>query len=95
MAATTGTGTEALALSAGYALVADDGVVGEVETPLFAPDHHEPDYLVVRLGGGGAARRPVVPCALVARVDASARVVRVHGARADLAALPDHLPLAP
>jgi len=83
-----------LALSSGFRVVAHDGPVGVVETPLFPPDEAEPDFLVLRVGDRLHQRRPVVPAALVERVDPHARVVHVHGSRNVIAALPEHLPLA-
>jgi hypothetical protein len=83
-----------LSLCCGYRVHADDGELGVVETPLFPPDGSEPDFLVLRIADGAGARRPVVAAALVEAVDAERRVVRVHGLRADLALLPEHLPLA-
>lgn len=83
-----------LALSAGFSVHTRDGVVGVVETPLFPPDQATPDFLVVRVGGRLHSRHPVVAAALVEEVDASARVVRVRGARDEIARLPEHLPIA-
>ena len=81
----------ALAACAGFRVVAEDGEVGVVDTPLFPGAGATPDFLVVRTDGG---RRPVVPVALVAGVDAAERVVSVRGARQEVAALPEHLPVA-
>lgn len=83
-----------LALSSGFTVVAGDGPVGVVETPLFPPDQSAPDFLVLRVGDRLHQRRPVLPAALVERVDPHARVVRVHGSRDEIARLPEHLPLA-
>jgi hypothetical protein len=82
-----------LALSTGFAVEADDGWVGVVETPLFPPDRAEPDYLVLRVGRVHP-RRPIVSTLLVERVDPHARIVRVHGSRTDIERLPERLPLA-
>ena len=83
-----------LALSSGFTVLAGDGLVGVVETPLFPPDQSEPDFLVLRVGDRLHERRPVVPAALVERVDPHARVVHVHGSRDEIVGLPEHLPLA-
>jgi hypothetical protein len=82
-----------LALSGGFAVVADDGVVGVVETPLFPPDGTEPDFLVLRIGRLHP-RRPILSATLVEHVDRDARRVRVRGSRDDIERLPEHLPLA-
>ena len=82
-----------LSLSSGFTVEASDGVVGTVETPLFPPDDTVPDFLVVRVGRLNP-RRPVVAAALVEAVDATARVIRVHGRRDEILRLPEHLPLA-
>jgi hypothetical protein len=83
-----------LASSAGFEVVAADGVLGVVETPLFPPDVAEPDFLVVRVTSPGETRRPVVSAALVREVDPARRVVSVRGLRGLLAHLPEHLPIA-
>ena len=83
-----------LASSAGFEVVASDGVLGVVETPLFPPDVAEPDFLVVRVGSGEETRRPVVAAALVSDVDPARRRVSVTGPRGLLARLPEHLPIA-
>jgi hypothetical protein len=82
-----------LATSHGFSVVASDGVVGEVQTPLFPPDYDEPDYLVIQIGTP-RRRRPVVSTALVERVDAGRRLVFVRAVANELSRLPEHLPLA-
>lgn len=82
-----------LAVSSGFAVLARDGAVGVVETPLFPPDEPTPDFLVLRVGRVNP-RRPVLATALVERVDLRTRVVHVRGSRDDVLALPEHLPLA-
>jgi hypothetical protein len=82
-----------LAFTCGFAVEAEDGPVGVVETPLFPPDRREPDFLVLRVGRI-LPRRPVVRTALVEGVDAKTRIVRIRGRRAEIAHLPEHLPLA-
>jgi hypothetical protein len=77
----------------GYIVVADDGWLGDVETPLFGSDSSEPDYLVVRAHSDGPARRSLVPVSLVRRVDVEDRLVHVRGNIWELARLPGTLPL--
>jgi hypothetical protein len=83
-----------LAYCTGFGVEAADGVVGEVETPLFPPDAAVPDYLVVRLSRGGRVRRPVVATELVQRIDLSRRVIVVRGTEREITRLPERLPLA-
>lgn len=83
----------ALAYCGGFRVEAADGVLGVVETPLFPPDVAAPDYLVIRANGRGRVHRPVVSTALVTSVDAARRVVVLSGLAAELARLPEHLPL--
>jgi hypothetical protein len=82
-----------LSLASGFTVAASDGVVGVVETPLFPPDETVPDFLVLRVGRLHP-RRPILPAALVERVDLDARVVHVRGRRDEILQLPEHLPLA-
>ncbi len=82
-----------LSLSGGFTVVASDGVVGVVETPLFPPDDTVPDFLVVRVGRL-KPRRPVVAAALVESVDPAGRIVHLRGRREEILRLPEHLPLA-
>ena len=84
----------ALATCGGFCVEASDGTAGVVEILLFPPDDTIPDFLVLRVGGGLRPRHPVLPAALVDHVDATSRVVHVHGSRAEIARLPEHLPLA-
>ena len=83
-----------LARSHGFSVRAEDGVVGEVETPLFPPDGDEADYLVVRVTDDATVRLPIVPAGLVVAVDATRRVVCVAGRRADITGRPERLPFA-
>ena len=62
-------GHRILAHCSGFRFEATDGLVGEVETPLFPPDAAEPDFLVVRTSGRARVCRPVVATALVERID--------------------------
>jgi hypothetical protein len=85
-----------LARSHGYVVLADDGWLGHVETPVFERDSSEVEYLVVRAPGGkGLARRALVSRSLVRRVDLEDRFVHVRGTTRELSRLPDSLPLSP
>lgn len=81
-----------LARSHGYLVLASDGPVGVVETPLFPPDADEPDYLVVRRGRRLRSRRPVVHVSLVRRFEPGVVVLRATADEVDR--LPENLPLA-
>jgi len=74
--------------------VALDGTCGTVETPLFPPDTDTPDYLMLRLEPvrGGCAF-PIVSAALVDGVDLGTRCVHLQATIAELASLPQDLPL--
>jgi hypothetical protein len=78
----------------GFRAVASDGLAGAVETPLFDADDSEPDYLIIRVRTGLRLRRPVVPAVLVEAVDPERRLVYLRGSTAEIARLPEHLPLA-
>jgi hypothetical protein len=67
---------------------------GAVETPLFPADSAEPDYLIVRLASRVRRALPIVPVALVESVDVEREVVYVAATRHELAAFPQHLPVA-
>lgn len=86
--------TDLLARCHGYLAVATDGPCGVVKTPLFPPEGSDPDFLVVRMGGRIRPRFPVVPTALVSEVDPGRELVVLEATRAEVAALPEHLPLA-
>lgn len=77
----------------GYVVAASDGLLGEVETPVFPPDSPEPDYLVVRVGTAGHSRLPVIPVGLIQEINADRRLVRIRGGREELAQLPENLPV--
>ncbi len=78
----------------GFLALADDGELGEIETPLFASDADRPDYLIVRTSGRfRRARRPVVPAVRAEGVDRERRLVYLRGTVAELADLPESLPL--
>jgi hypothetical protein len=83
----------ALARCHGFLAVSRRGPIGEVETPLFASDRLDPDYLVVRLTVRGRTRRPLVPIALVERVDELGEIVYFRDDLPEVDALPEHLPL--
>ena len=84
----------ALARCHGYDAVALDGTCGTVETPLFPPDTDMPDYLVLRLepARGGCAF-PIVAAAVVDGIDLDSRSVHLQATIAELALLPQDLPL--
>lgn len=82
-----------LRLCHGYRVDAEDGAAGVVQTPLFAPDCDEPDYLLVRTDADLGARRALVAVALVSGVHPDSMVVSLAGPRAALALLPETLPL--
>jgi hypothetical protein len=82
-----------LATSAGYSVVADDGLVGVVETPIFSRYADEPDYLIVRVGSAAPFRRLTIPVALVKSTDSSARSVVIAETLIEIAALPVNLPV--
>jgi hypothetical protein len=83
-----------LAQCEGCQVLAEDGLVGEVERPLFPPDGNEPDYLVVRVRKRVWGRVPVISTALVVAIDAARGLIWVRGDRERIAGLPEHLPLA-
>jgi hypothetical protein len=63
----------------GYELEAIDGVVAEVETPLFPPHSADPDYLLLRLRQPGRLfpEFALLPAGAVASVDGETRRVTV------------------
>jgi len=87
-------GLPILACCSGFHVEAADGVVGEVETPLFPPDASAPDYLVIRVSRRGRVSRPVVATALVESVDPGRRVIVLRGSNREIMGLPERLPLA-
>ncbi len=86
--------TRILRRSRGYQALADDGRLGEVETPLLPAGADEPDFLVIRVRGWLRTRLPVVSTALVVDVDTTNEVVRIAGPRDRLRRLPEYLPLS-
>lgn len=90
----TDTATGALARCHGFLAVGEHGPVGEVETPLFAENRAEPDFLVIRLTAKGQTRRPLVPVGLVAGVDERGELVRLRTEAQELFELPEHLPVS-
>ena len=83
-----------LASCHGYEAVADDGSLGEVETPIFPPGSDIPDYLSVRSVQNGSERRLLVAIALVNEIDKDHRFVQLRGSIGELSRLPSSLPLA-
>jgi hypothetical protein len=79
----------------GFHVLAEDGLVGEVEQPLVQPDRSDPDFLVVRLPRRRfRTRLPVVSTAIVSGFDVTRRLIWVRGSRREIASLPEHVPLA-
>jgi hypothetical protein len=87
-------GHRILAYCCGFTVEAADGVVGEVETPLFPPDAAVPDFLIVRTSGRVRVRRPIVATGLVERIDLTRKVIVLRGSEREIKGLPEHLPLA-
>jgi hypothetical protein len=79
----------------GYLVIADDGWLGTVETPLFGSDSSEPDYIAVSTSANGLAGRTLVPAARVREVDADGDLLFVQGKVYELTLLPSSLPLEP
>jgi hypothetical protein len=75
----------------GYRAVADDGLVGEIETPLFPTQSDIPHYLLIR---GVRGRRLSLPVGAVRAVSVPDRLVLVHGTVADTALTSASLPLS-
>jgi hypothetical protein len=84
---------DSLSTCHGYGVLAQDGVLGHVETPLFPPDGRHPDFLVIRVRDAARLRFPVVHVSLVRDIDQEARLIRVGMRRRDAASLPEQLPL--
>ena len=77
-----------------YTVVAQDGVAGTVETPLFPPDGDGPDYVVARVvAARGRSELRILPVALVEDVEPEKQVIRVRLTSDELLALPARLPL--
>ena len=79
-----------LAACHGFAVTGPEGVLGRVETPLFADDALAPDYLIVRSAEG---TRRFVPVGVLASLDLSHRRVVLRLTRTEFDHLPEHLPL--
>lgn len=94
MRSTTGGAPRALASCHGYLAVASDGPLGAVETPLFAPDSDEPDFLIIQVADEPRPRRPIVSTAFVDHVDRTRKLVYLRATGAEIAHLPESLPLA-
>ncbi len=78
----------------GFLVIAADGAVGSVERLPASGDTEPPAFVVVRVGGWLRRRFPVIPSALVDHVDRERRLVWTRATRAQIRALPEHLPLA-
>jgi hypothetical protein len=84
----------AAAVCSGFDVIASDGVVGRVERLLFPVDETTPDFLVIRVGSRLRPRHPVLPAALVDRIDVVERRILVSRTSAEISSLPEHLPVA-
>ncbi len=84
---------ESLGKCHGYVVLADDGWVGHVETPVYGSDSSEPDYLVVRTQGPIRDGRALVPVSLVREVDPDDCLVHLQGSLRELSRFPRSLPL--
>jgi hypothetical protein len=87
-----GAPSEPLGSCHGYRVVARDGLCGEVKTPLFPPDSGEADFLVIGLRSRIEPLFPIVPAALVSRIDVDRELVYLDASEGELATLPVHLP---
>jgi hypothetical protein len=87
--------SDALGRCHGYVVLADDGWVGHVETPLYGSDSSEPDYLAVRTQAQHLRGRALVPVSLVREVDTDDCLVHLQGSLRELSRLPSSLPLEP
>lgn len=85
----------ALARCHGFLAVSRSGAIGDVETPLFASDRLDPDYLVVRVWVRGRMRRPLVPISRVERVDELCEMVYLRDGLPEIGEFPESLPLMP
>jgi len=83
---------ETLANCHGYIVLADDGLLGTVDAPVFEPDSSEPRYLVVRAPSHGLTRRVFVPASVVRRVNVDDELVYVQGRVSELSRLQNALP---
>jgi hypothetical protein len=88
----TSPGRAVAAIREGDTVVAEDGVLGQIDG-LVGPDACEHAYLVVRAGRALVRRYPVVPVALVTGVDSRRRLVRLRGRCEALRRLPETLPI--
>jgi len=77
----------------GFLAIADDRIVGSVETSLFPDAATDPDYLLVRTASSVPGVFRIVHCSLVERVDVSRRRVELRAHWSEVAALPERLPL--
>jgi hypothetical protein len=76
----------------GDAVVAEDGVLGEVDR-LIRSEARTPEYLVVRIGPALRRKYPVVPVSLVTGVESRRRLVRIRGRREAIRRFPETPPL--
>jgi len=76
----------------GDRVLAEDGTIGHVDRVIRA-ESHAPAFLVVAAGRRLWRRYPVVPSALVARVDGARRTVHLRGRRRSIGELSERLPI--
>jgi hypothetical protein len=81
-------GQRGLAHCQGFLTLAEDGPLGEVESPLFPPGTDEPAYLVLRTEDpDGQVRHPVIRAGLVEEIDQERGLLFVRGTVKELAHL--------
>lgn len=78
--------------SAGDTVLAEDGVVGNVQE-ILRTDAGVPAYVIVRVRGLLRRRYPVVPWPLVVTVDGSRGIVRMQGSSEVITHLPETIPI--
>jgi hypothetical protein len=76
----------------GDEVVAQDGSLGRVDR-VIRFETNDPAYLVVEVRRGLGKRYPIVPCALVTRIDRIARCVHLRGRCRTLRRLPETIPI--
>jgi hypothetical protein len=87
------TSMRGLASCHGFAVIAANGPVGTIETPLFTGAATEPDYLIIRTTAAIEGAFRVVPTALVENVDPLGHQIFLNADHNTIASLPEYLPL--
>ncbi len=93
MAASEGLGRR-LAGCHGYVVVAADGPIGSVETPVFFGVSREPDFLIVRVAGSMRGTFRIVSTGSVKDVAVERAALTLGMTSREVASLPEVLPLA-